>query len=183
MFNLIFMYSGDIQLYRQMDSAEQTIALVVVPERLGHECNLSLDRARCHDLGLFFERILDIVMECSFKSIVLPIPGWQLQTDGIQVICTILCQVLLKRGPTLRWDSHITVMHSNTVITSALEGDLQKEYLAHKGSLSVTTYPSGHLCPADGRNWMVRRVRLLQYVLQWDLQRPWGSLHPTRTVP
>ena len=33
----------DIQLYRRKDTPAQIIALVVVPERLGHECSMPLD--------------------------------------------------------------------------------------------------------------------------------------------
>ena len=77
------------------------IALVVVPERLGHKYSIPLDRAMYHDYGLFFEHILDIIVEGSFKSIVLPIPGWHSQADWIKVTCTALCQALVKRGSKL----------------------------------------------------------------------------------
>ena len=105
-------HSEDIQLYRQKDTPAQIIALVVVPERLGREYNLPLYQAMCHDYGLFFGHILDIMVEGSFKSIVLPIPGWHTQEDWIELTHTTVCQELMKRGSTLRRDFHITMVHT-----------------------------------------------------------------------
>ena len=127
-------YQGDIQMFRNKDNLTEIVILVVVPEELGLECDISMDRDMSQILRQFFRSVFQVVVEGSFRSIIMPLPGWHPHPNVMEMACTSLCPVLVKHGSTINRDTLFTMIHSNALVVREWNGDMENLYLAHKES-------------------------------------------------
>ena len=94
-------YHGDIQMFRNKDTPTEIIVLVVVPEQLGLDCDIPMDRGMSQVFRQFFMSVFQVMVEGSFRSVIMPLPGWHSHPTWMVMACTTLCPVLVKHGSTL----------------------------------------------------------------------------------
>ena len=147
-------HHGDIKMFRNKDTPSEIVVLVVVPEELGRNCDIHMDRGSYQMFRQFFRSVVQVLVEGFFRSIIMPIPGWHSHPTWIETACRSLCQVLVKHGSTLDQATQFTMFHSNMLVIREWNGEMENLYLAHKDSwkflcdyrpikATVSTPPSG----------------------------------------
>jgi len=127
-------YQGDIQMFRNKDTPTEIIVLVVVPEDLGLKCEIPIDRDISLRFQKFFRSVFRVVVEGSFRSMIMPLPGWHSHHTLIETACASLCPVLVKHGSTINRTTLFTMIHSNALVVREWNGEMENLYLAHKES-------------------------------------------------
>ena len=147
-------HHGGIKMFRNKDTPSEIVVLVVVPEELGRNCDIHMDRGSYQMFRQFFRSVVQVLVEGFFRSIIMPIPGWHSHPTWIETACRSLCQVLVKHGSTLDQATQFTMIHSNMLVIREWNGEMENLYLAHKDSwkflcdyrpikATVSTPPSG----------------------------------------
>ena len=85
-------HHGDIKMFRNKDTPTEIVVLIVVPEKIGQEYEINTDRGSHQIVRKFFRSVVQVLVEGSFRSVIMPIPGWHSHPNWIDTAYRSLSQ-------------------------------------------------------------------------------------------